>query len=408
MQTHNDMVRRTGERMNLRKIGRWATGAGMAGLSALALAVSDMPGGPRVNQLNIADPVTAIARGQHYLHNVLMWVCVIIFVAVFAVMFYSIYAHRKSKGAKSADFHESTSVEIAWTVVPFIIVVALGVVATGEVVAQKDTSNADVTVKATGYQWKWGYDYLKGEGEGISILSTLATPREQIEDKNYPDARAKREANPTYLMEVDNPLVVPVGKKIRVITTANDVIHAWMVPAFGVKQDAIPGFVRDTWFRAEKVGTYRGQCAELCGKDHAFMPIVVEVKSEEDYRKWVEAKKKEMLAAQDDPNKEWQVADLQARGEKVYAANCVACHQATGKGVPGAFPALEGSKLVLGPQDGHIEILLKGKAGTAMASFKQLSDTELAAVMTYTRNAWGNKPEDNIVQPREVMAARGK
>jgi cytochrome c oxidase subunit 2 len=394
--------------MNLRKIGRWATGAGMAGLSALALAVSDMPGGPRVNQLNIADPVTAIARGQHYLHNVLMWVCVIIFVAVFAVMFYSIYAHRKSKGAKSADFHESTSVEIAWTVVPFIIVVALGVVATGEVVAQKDTSNADVTVKATGYQWKWGYDYLKGEGEGISILSTLATPREQIEDKNYPDARAKREANPTYLMEVDNPLVVPVGKKIRVITTANDVIHAWMVPAFGVKQDAIPGFVRDTWFRAEKVGTYRGQCAELCGKDHAFMPIVVEVKSEEDYRKWVEAKKKEMLAAQDDPNKEWQVADLQARGEKVYAANCVACHQATGKGVPGAFPALEGSKLVLGPQDGHIEILLKGKAGTAMASFKQLSDTELAAVMTYTRNAWGNKPEDNIVQPREVMAARGK
>ncbi|MFN9775103.1 MAG: cytochrome c oxidase subunit II [Burkholderiales bacterium] len=396
------------ERMNLRKIGRWAAGSALAATSALALAVSDMPGGPRVNQLNIADPVTAIARGQHYLHNVLMWVCVIIFIAVFAVMFYSIFAHRKSKGAKPADFHESTAVEIAWTVVPFIIVVALGVVATGEVVAQKDTSNADVTVKATGYQWKWGYDYLKGEGEGISILSTLATPREQIEDKNYPDARAKREANPTYLMEVDNPLVVPVGKKIRVITTANDVIHAWMVPAFGVKQDAIPGFVRDTWFRAEKVGTYRGQCAELCGKDHAFMPIVVEVKSEEDYRKWVEAKKKEMLAAQDDPNKEWQVADLQARGEKVYAANCVACHQATGKGVPGAFPALEGSKLVLGPQDGHIEILLKGKAGTAMASFKQLSDTELAAVMTYTRNAWGNKPEDNIVQPREVMAARGK
>jgi cytochrome c oxidase subunit 2 len=323
-------------------------------------------------------------------------------------MFYSIYAHRKSKGAKSADFHESTSVEIAWTVVPFIIVVALGIVATGEVVAQKDTSNADITVKATGYQWKWGYDYLKGEGEGISMLSTLSTPREQIEDRSYPDARAKREANPTYLMEVDNALVVPVGKKIRVITTANDVIHAWMVPAFGVKQDAIPGFVRDTWFRAEKVGTYRGQCAELCGKDHAFMPIVVEVKSEEDYRKWVEAKKKEMLAAQDDPNKEWQVADLQARGEKVYAANCVACHQATGKGLPGAFPALEGSKLVLGPQDAQIDLLLKGKAGTAMASYKQLSDTELAAVMTYTRNAWGNKPEDAIVQPREVMAARGK
>jgi cytochrome c oxidase subunit 2 len=394
--------------MILKKLAHWATAALVSGASGLAMAVSDMPGGPRVNQLNIADPVTAIARGQHWIHNVLLWVCLAIFVAVFAVMFYSIFAHRKSKGAQSADFHESTSVEIAWTVVPFIIVVALGVIATGDVVAQKDTSNADLTVKATGYQWKWGYDYLKGEGEGISLLSTLATPREQIEDKNYPDARAKREANPTYLMEVDNPLVVPVGKKVRVITTANDVIHAWMVPAFGVKQDAIPGFVRDTWFRAEKVGTYRGQCAELCGKDHAFMPIVVEVKSEEDYRKWVEAKKKEILARQDDPNKEWLVADLQARGEKIYAANCVACHQATGKGVPGAFPALEGSKLVLGPQDGQIELLLKGKAGTAMASFKQLSDTELAAVMTYTRNAWSNKAEDNIIQPKEVLAARGK
>jgi cytochrome c oxidase subunit 2 len=332
----------------------------------------------------------------------------VIFVAVFAVMFYSMFAHRKSKGAKSADFHESTSVEIAWTVVPFIIVVALGVVATGDLVAQKDTSNSDITVKATGYQWKWGYDYLKGEGEGISMLSTLTTPREQIEDRNFPDARAKREQNPTYLMEVDNALVVPVGKKIRVITTANDVIHAWMVPAFGVKQDAIPGFVRDTWFRADKVGVFRGQCAELCGKNHAFMPIVVDVKSEADYRTWVEGKKKEMLARQDDPAKEWQVADLQARGEKVYAANCVACHQPTGKGVAGAFPALEGSKLVLGPQDDQIALLLKGKAGTSMASFKQLSDTELAAVLTYTRNAWTNKAEDNIVQPREVLAARGK
>ncbi len=274
------------------------------------------------------------------------------------------------------------------------------------VVEQKDTSNSDITIKATGYQWKWGYDYLKGEGEGISFLATLSTPREQIDDRQFPDARSKREANPTYLMEVDNALVVPVNKKIRIVTTANDVIHAWMIPAFGVKQDAIPGFLRDTWFKAEKVGVYRGQCAELCGKDHAFMPIVVEVKSEEDYRAWVEGKKKEMLAKQDDPNKEWQQAELQARGEKVYASNCAACHQASGKGVPGNFPALEGSKLVLGPQEGQIEILLKGKAGTAMASFKQLSDVELAAVMTYTRNAFGNKAEDGIVQPKEVLAAR--
>jgi len=385
---------------------RWATALVLSGWASMAAAVSDMPGGPRVNQLNIADPVTRIAADQHWVHWFLMVICAVIFVLVFGVMFYSVWKHRKSKGFKPATFHESTSVEIAWTIVPFIIVIGMALPATRMVVEQKDTSNSDITIKATGYQWKWGYDYLKGEGEGISFLATLSTPREQIDDRQFPDARSKREANPTYLMEVDNALVVPVNKKIRIVTTANDVIHAWMIPAFGVKQDAIPGFLRDTWFKAEKVGVYRGQCAELCGKDHAFMPIVVEVKSEEDYRTWVEGKKKEMLAKQDDPNKEWQQAELQARGEKVYASNCAACHQASGKGVPGNFPALEGSKLVLGPQEGQIEILLKGKAGTAMASFKQLSDVELAAVMTYTRNAFGNKAEDGIVQPKEVLAAR--
>jgi len=391
-----------------KNLKHWAVGAALSGWAAVAAAVSDMPGGPAIRQLNLSEGITAISRGQHWIHNLLLWVCAVIFVAVFAVMFYSIWAHRKSRGHKPADFHESTAVEIAWTIVPFLIVVALGAVATGQVVAQKDTSNSDITVKAVGYQWKWGYEYLKGEGEGISFLSMLATPRDQIEDRNFPDAKARREKNETYLMEVDNPLVVPVGKKIRIVTTANDVIHAWMVPALGVKQDAIPGFVRDTWFKAEKVGTYRGQCAELCGKEHAFMPIVVEVKTAADYAKWVEDRKKAMAAAQDDPTKEWQLAELQARGEKVYAANCVACHQASGKGVPGTFPALEGSKLVLGPQEGQVEIVLKGKTGTAMASFKQLSDVELAAVITYTRSAWGNKAEDNIVQPREVMAARGK
>ena len=402
------MARLFGDSMILKNIERSVAAAAFSGLAGMAQAVSDMPGGPKVLQLNLGEPASAIARGQIFIHDVLLWVCLVIFVLVFGVMFYSIFAHRKSKGHKPADFHESTSVEIAWTIVPFIIVVALGAVATGDVVAQKDTSNSDLTIKATGYQWKWGYDYLKGEGEGISMLSMLATPREQIEDRNYPDARAKREKNVTYLMEVDNPLVVPVGKKVRIITTANDVIHAWMVPALGVKQDAIPGFVRDTWFKAEKTGIFRGQCAELCGKDHAFMPIVVEVKSEADYKTWVDGKKKEMLAKQDDPAKEWPVADLQARGEKIYAANCVACHQPTGKGVPGAFPALDGSKVVLGPQDAQIDLLLKGKAGIAMASFKQLSDTELAAVLTYTRNAWSNKAEDNIVQPKEVLAARAK
>lgn len=385
--------------MKLKRVAGWVTnGLFLLGLSTSAFAVEDMPGGPAVYQLNLTDPVTSIAAGQHYLHNVLLWVCLAIFVVVFAVMFYSVFAHRKSKGAKPADFHESTTVEIVWTIVPLVIVIGLGAVATGEVIAQKDTSNADVTIKATGYQWKWGYDYVKGEGEGISFLSTLSTPLAQIE--------GKEEKSITYLSEVDNSLVVPVGKKVRMVLTANDVIHSWYVPAFGVKQDAIPGFVRDLWFNANEVGTFRGYCTELCGKNHAFMPIVVEVKSAQDYSTWVQDKQKEMLALADDPNKQWEQGELMTRGEKVYASNCAACHQPTGKGVPGAFPALAGSPKVLGSADEQIALLLKGVQGSAMASFKQLSDVELAAVMTYTRNAWGNQAEANVIQPKQFEQAR--
>ena len=372
--------------------------AGGALAAGAAWAVGDMPGGPGVNQLNLPVGVTKISADQWWMHNFLMWVCLAIFVGVFGVMFYSLWAHRKSKGHKPADFHESTAVEIAWTVIPFLIVVGLAIPATRMIVEQKDTSQADLTIKVTGYQWRWGYEYLKGEGTGISFISSLSTPQAQI--------MGLEPKSETYLMEVDNPLVVPVGQKVRMVVTANDVIHAWMVPAFGVKQDAIPGFVRDTWFRAETIGTYRGQCAELCGKDHAFMPIVVEVKSQEDYREWAAARHKEMLAKADDPTKEWAIADLALRGQQVYATNCAACHQATGKGAPPAFPPLDGSKLVLGKQDDLIAILLNGKPGTAMASFKQLSDVELAAVATYTRNAWGNKAEDAIVQPKDFTATR--
>ena len=361
-------------------------------------AATDMPGGPKVNQMNLGDPVTHIARDQHWIHNFMLIVSLVIFVSVFAVMFYAIWKHRKSRGHQSASFHESTAVEIAWTVVPFLIIIGMAIPATKMVLQQKDTSNSDLTVKATGYQWKWGYEYIKGEGEGISFLSTLATPRTQIENREPKSV--------TYLSEVDNPLVVPVNKKVRVITTSNDVIHSWMVPAFGVKQDAIPGFVRDTWFRAEQVGTYHGYCAELCGKDHAFMPIVVEVKSTEDYSKWVEERRKAMAAAADDPNKDWTKEQLIARGEQVYTANCAACHQASGKGVPGAFPALDGSKVVLGPAAEQMKVLLNGRAGTAMASFKRLSDTELAAVTTYTRNAWSNRAEEGVVLPKTYAAAR--
>jgi cytochrome c oxidase subunit 2 len=392
--------------MKLKRMADGLAVAALGGWASIAAAVADMPGGPRVNQLNLAAPVTRIAEDQHWIHWFVLWICVAIFVAVFGVMFYSVWKHRKSKGHAPAEFHESTTVEIAWTIVPFLIIVGMAIPATRMVVEQKDTSNADITVKATGYQWKWGYDYLKGDGEGISFLSTLSTPREQIEDRNYPDAKAKREQNPTYLMEVDNPLVVPVNKKVRIVVTANDVIHAWYMPALGVKQDAIPGFVRDTWFRAEQVGVFRGQCAELCGKDHAFMPIVVDVRTEADYLKWVDEQKKAMLAKADDPTKEWQLADLRARGEKVFAANCAACHQANGKGVPGTFPALDGSKVVLGTPEGQVDVVLHGRPGTAMAPFKQLSDVELAAVITYTRNAWGNKAEQNVVQPSVVTAAR--
>jgi cytochrome c oxidase subunit 2 len=366
----------------------------LAGLSMLVAAGS---AAAIQSRYNLAPPVTQIAREIDALHWMMLVICGLIFLAVFGVMFYSIWKHRKSKGAVPADFHESTKVEIVWTVIPFIIVIVMALPATKTVVAMKDTTNADVTVKVTGYQWKWGYDYLKGEGEGISFLSALSTPRDQIDGGND----AARKANNTYLIEVDNELVVPVDKKIRIITTANDVIHAWMVPAFGVKQDAIPGFVRDTWFRAEKIGTYRGQCAELCGRDHAFMPIVVRVVSSEDYSKWVAEKKKEIAAKADDPNKEWTQPDLMARGAQVYAANCQACHQPNGQGLKPAFPALDGSAVVA-KKDDQIAILLNGK--NAMPSWKQLSDVELAAVATYTKNSWTNK--HGMVQPADFKAAR--
>jgi cytochrome c oxidase subunit II len=323
----------------------------------------------------------------------------LIFVGVFSVMFYSIYAHRKSVGHKALQFHENTTVEIVWTIIPFFILIGMAWPATKTVLSMRDTSNPDLTIKATGYQWKWGYDYLKGEGEGITLYSNLATPADQVYNR--------QQKSDSYLLEVDQHLVVPVGKKIRILTTAGDVIHAWWVPAFGVKQDAIPGFIRDAWFRAEKEGIFRGQCAELCGKDHGFMPIVVEVVSAEKYSAWVGEQKKKIAAAAEDPAKTWDLADLRARGEKVYAANCVACHQANGMGVPNAFPALAGSKLVNGPPGPNIAMVLEGKQGTAMQAFgKTLSDTDIAAVITYTRSAWNNKAAENLVQPAQVKSAR--
>jgi len=342
-------------------------------------------------------PASGMARDIDQLHQYIMWLIIVIFVGVFGFMFWAVYAHRKSKGHAAEQFHENTTVELLWTVIPAIILVIIAWPVTKTVIAQKDTSAPDLTIKVTGYQWKWGYDYIKGEGEGISFVSMLSTPREQIE------GGAKKGEN--YLLEVDNEVVVPVGKKVRVLVTAADVIHAWWIPAFGAKQDAIPGFLRDVWFRAEQPGTYRGQCTELCGKEHGFMPIVVRVVSTEDYSRWVGERKKAMSAAADDPGKAWKPEELAARGEKVYAANCVACHQGTGRGMPPTFPALAGSKVVNGPEQGQIDLVLNGKPNTAMQAFgRQLSDTDIAAVITFTRKSWGNKASD--VQPAEVKARR--
>ncbi|HRO81297.1 MAG TPA: cytochrome c oxidase subunit II [Alicycliphilus denitrificans] len=372
----------------------------LASLSAAAHAVQDLPGGPAVRQLNLHPPVTKIAEAQHDLHWMLLIICTVIFIGVFGVMFYSIWHHRKSRGAKAANFHESTTIEVTWTVIPFLIVIAMAAPATKVIVAQKDTTNSDLTIKVTGYQWKWGYDYLNGEGQGIGFLSTLDSSQRALSSAGTPEGD-------NYLLKVDNPLVVPVNKKVRIITTANDVIHSWMVPSFGVKQDAIPGFVRDTWFRAEKPGDYYGQCVELCGKEHAYMPIHVKVLSQAEYTAWVAAEQKKAAAKLDDPNKVWALPDLEARGAKVYAANCAACHQANGKGA-GPIKPLDGSAIVKDADHARqIQIVLKGAANGAMPAWAALSDTDLAAVVTYTKNAWSNKT-GQLVQPAEIVAQRGK
>jgi len=350
-------------------------------------------------QLNLQTPVTQVAREIYDLHTLILGICTVIFFVVFGAMFYAIFKHRKSVGHKAAHFHESTTVELVWTIIPLLILVGMAVPATKVILSQKDTKGADLTIKATGYQWKWGYDYMD---EGISFYSRLSTPQSQYENYGQ-DVSAREAKNENYMLEVDNPVVVPVGKKVRILTTAADVIHAWSVPAFAVKQDAIPGFIRDTWFKAEKEGIYRGQCSELCGKDHGFMPIVVKVVKEEEYKTWVAEQKKLAAANQDDPNKVWTLADLKARGQKVFEANCAVCHKADGKG-GGAFPALDGSKLVLTDKPGQINVVLNGR--NAMPAWKAvLSDTEIAAAITYTKNAWSNNT-GVLVQPTEVKAAR--
>lgn len=380
----------------LRTGGLWVATWG----ATAAYAVNDLKGGPAVNQLYLHPAATKIAEEQRWLHDMMMVICLAIFVAVFSVMFYSIWKHRKSRGHKPATFHESVKVEIIWTIVPFLIVILMALPATKVLVAQKDTTNEDLTIKATGMQWKWGYEYLRGEGEGIAFISNLDKSQRAMSNSGVVDAKET-----DYLFKVDNPLVVPVGKKIRIVTTANDVIHSFAVNSLGIKQDAIPGFVRDTWFRAEAEGDYYGQCQELCGKEHAYMPIHVKVLSEKAYSEWVAVEQKKMAAKLDDPTKVWTLDEAMKAGEKVYAAKCLSCHQSNGKG-GGAIKPVDGSAVVLDADaNKQIMVLLNGQNNQAMPSWSSLSNSEISTVITYTKNSWSNKT-GQVVQPAEVAAAR--
>jgi cytochrome c oxidase subunit 2 len=343
--------------------------------------------------LNFPKPVTPVAHKILDLHNMIMLICFAIFVLVFGVMFYAIFAHRKSRGHKAATFSHNNTIEVVWTVIPFLILVGMAVPSAATLIDMYDTSKSDLTVKITGYQWKWKYEY---PDQDVSFFSTLSTPRDQIENKEKKGEH--------YLLEVDNPVVVPVGKKVRFVLTANDVIHSWWVPQLGVKKDAIPGFVNETWARIDEPGTYRGQCAELCGKDHGFMPIVVQAVSQEDFDKWASLQKTKAVSEAADVGKTFTKDELLAKGKQVFA-QCAACHGPNGEGV-GPFPKMAGSKVATGPLADHLKIVLKGKPGTAMAAFgPQLNDVDLAAVITYERNAFGNNTGD-VVQPAQVKAAR--
>ena len=345
--------------------------------------------------LNMPQGVTPVSEEIYDLHMMIFWICVVIGVGVFAVMTYSIINHRKSKGATAANFHENATVEFVWTAAPFAILILMAIPATKTLLNLEDSRDADISIKITGYQWKWKYDYLD---EGISFFSTMATSREEITNQV-----AKGE---NYLLEVDNPIVVPINKKIRFLLTSNDVIHAWWVPELGVKQDAIPGFINDTWAEITVPGEYRGQCAELCGKDHGFMPIVVVAKTESEYEKWVAEQKAGALATAAAADHDWTKEDLMTKGQEVYDRTCTACHQSGGEGIPGVFPAIAGSPISTGPVSEHVDIVMNGKSSTAMQAFnEQLDDVSLAAVITYERNAFGNNTGD-VVQPSEIKAKR--
>lgn len=351
-------------------------------------------------ETNLRQGATEISHEVYGLHMYVLWICVIIGIVVFGAMAYSIINHRKSKGVTPAKFHESTSLELLWTAVPLVILISMAMPAAKALVKMSDTSNADVTIKVTGHQWKWEYEYME---DGVHFFSNLDQASRETgaldSGKNPSDVEH-------YLLNVDNPLVLPTGKKVRFLITSNDVIHAWFMPDFAIKQDAIPGFINEAWTRIEKEGTYRGQCAELCGKDHGYMPIVVVAKNDAEYQTWIEGQKVAAAEQAAAAEKTWDMGALMEHGEKIYKTSCAACHQPNGQGIPPTFPALAGSKIATGDVDAHIDIVVHGKAGTAMQAFgQQLNDADLAAVITYERNAFGNDTGD-VVQPATIKAKR--
>jgi len=358
---------------------------------ALAMA-GNVSAESATRQLNMPQGVTEVSQAAYDIHMIMMWICTVIGVAVFGFMFYVMYAHRKSRGAVAANFHENHVVELIWTIVPALILIVMAIPATSALLKVYDTENADIDIKVTGYQWKWQYEYI---GEGVKYMSELRTSQDEI----Y--GRAPKGEH--YLREVTEPLVIPTGKKVRFLITGNDVIHSWWVPDFGVKRDAVPGLFTAAWAKTDVPGTYVGECTELCGLGHAFMPVVVEVKEEAEYNEWLAGKKAEAAEYASTIGKEWSFDELMVRGEDVYNRSCAACHQADGNGIPGVFPALKDSPIALGSKEGHIAVLIDGVAGTSMQSFAdQLSEVDIAAVVHYERNAWGNDVGD-VTQPIDVL-----
>jgi len=363
----------------------------LGALLALA-AVGKANAESAASQLNMPQGVTEVSQAAYDIHMIMMWICTVIGIAVFGFMFYVMYAYRKSRGAVAENFHENLLVELLWTIVPAIILIVMAIPATTAILKAYDTENADIDIKITGYQWKWQYEYL---GEGVKFMSELRTSQDEI--------YGREPKGEHYLREVTEPLVIPAGKKVRFLITGNDVIHSWWVPDFGVKRDAIPGLFTSAWAKTDKVGTYVGECAELCGKDHAFMPVVVEVKEQEDYDQWLAAKKQEAAEYASTIGKQWSFDELMAKGEEVYNRSCAGCHAVNGEGIPGVFPALKDSAIALGPVEEHLRVVVDGVSGTAMQAFAdQLSEADIAAVIHYERNAWGNDMGD-ITQPVDVL-----